>query len=197
MSMRSSDTFVRTISIFATASWLLVIAGCGMNALVTRDSGTGQKLVYGSLERAVSHIDVSKYAEGKIAVNLFTQTDSGTRLFVEKYLIDRLKEKGLNIVQEEAEADRVMDVFVPVLGLNHGETLIGLPSIPSPIFGVSTPEVAFYKASRNLGKTEILVYTFDARSGEFISKSKVHSGSTYYNNHKVLLFINFTRTDLK
>jgi len=43
-----------------------------MTALVTKESGLGQKLVYRSLERAVNDLDVTGYGEGKIAVNLYT-----------------------------------------------------------------------------------------------------------------------------
>ena len=175
---------------------LLMLSGCGMSALVTKESNLGQKLVYRSLERAVNDLDVREYGEGRIAVNLYTQTGDGSQVFAREYVVDRLKERGLHIVSDESQADRILDVFISVLGIDVGETLFGLPSIPVTLYGLTTPELALYKSSRNQGEAEIQVYTFDARTGDFIGKTRTFSGDTYYNRHRVLFFINFTKTDL-
>jgi hypothetical protein len=98
-----------------------------MTALVTKESGLGQKLVYRSLERAVNDLDVTGYGEGKIAVNLYTQNGDGSQVFAREYVINRLKERGLHIVSDESQPDRILDVFISVLGINTDETLLGLP----------------------------------------------------------------------
>ncbi len=175
---------------------LLMLWGCGTSMLITRESALGQELVYRSLERAVNDLDVEGYGDGKITVNLYVQSDDGIQTFARKYVIDRLKERGLHIVSDESQADRILDVFISVLGINAGEGLLGLPSIPVTLYGLATPELALYKSTRNEGQAEIQVYTFDARSGDFISKSKAFAGSSFYTRYRVLLFINFTKTNL-
>ncbi len=167
-----------------------------MSVLVTKESGLGQKLVFRSLERALNDLDVEGLAESKIAVNVHTQTNHGVRLFAREYVVDRLKERGLKIVSDESQADRVLDVFISVLGIDGGETLVGLPSIPISPYGLTTPELALYKSSRYQGETEVQVYTFDGGTGDFIGKTRTSTGGSYYRRERILLFINYTKTDL-
>ena len=186
----------RTQTLAVLGALLLMLSGCGANVMVTKESALGQELIYRSVERAVSDLDVKAYGEGKIAVKLNTQSGDGSQVFAREYVVARLKEQGLHIVSDESQADLVLDMFIPVLGIDGSETLFGLPSIPVTLYGLTTPELALYKSSRNQGQAEIQVYAFDARTGDFISKSQTFSGSAYYNRHRLLLFINFTKTDL-
>lgn len=186
----------RALTLAVMGVLLLTLSGCGTTALVTKDSGLGQIIVYRSLERAVNDLDVTGYGEGKIAVNVYTQNGDGSQVFARDYVIDRLKERGLQIVSAESQADRTLDVFISVLGINTGETLLGLPSIPVTLYGLTTPELALYKSTSSEGQAAIQVYTFDSRTGEFVGKTRTFSGSAHYTRQRVLLFINFTRTDL-
>jgi hypothetical protein len=192
--MDSLKSYPRTVAVWGAL--LVMLAGCGVSELVTKETALGQELLYRSLERAVNDLDVKAYTEGKIAVNLYTQTGDGLQVFAKEYLVDRLKERGLQIVPDRSQADRVLDVFIWTLGIDTDQALIGLPSLPVPLYGLSTPELALYKSLRNQGKADIQVYCFDARSGEFIGKTPDFSGSAHHTEHRLLLFINFTRSDL-
>ena len=176
---------------------LLLLSGCAASKVVTRESGLGQELVYRSLERAVNELDVTSYGESKITVKLYTQTGHRLEEFSKEYVVARLKERGLHIVSNESEADDILEVFISVLGINEDGTLLGLPALPVSMYGLSTPELALYKSTRDEGQAEIQVYTFDARTGAFISKTGTLSGGAFVTKHRLLLFINFTRTDLE
>ena len=59
------------------------------------------------------------------------------------------------------------------------------------------PEISLFRDMRHSGRTELQVYTIDADSGKFLNKSRVAVGAAQYDDYKILLVINFTRSDIE
>lgn len=55
---------------------------------------------------------------------------------------------------------------------------------------------SLFKHERHSGHAEFQVYLIDADSGEFINKSPTMTGAAQYDDHTILLVINFTRNDI-
>jgi len=82
------------------------------------------------------------------------------------------------------------------VGVDRGETLLGIPAFTAPFVGMAVPEIALFKAVRNRGMTELKFYAFDQRSQDFLFKTPLAAGKSKYDDYKVLLVINFSLDDL-
>jgi hypothetical protein len=178
--------------------FLWLAAGCTVatQMSVTGRSGLEQQLLFRSLERAVAQLDIQRFPDGPITVELIALTDSGTQTFAEQFVRARLKERGLRVVAEEKDAKVKLQIFASMLGTDQNETLIGLPSLPTPV-GFSLPELAVYKVTQNQGRTELQTYAFHPQTGEFISEAPISFGRANYTQYKILAVINFTLNDLE
>jgi hypothetical protein len=189
-------SILRVPIIAATAFFCVLIASCAVSTRITPDSGVGQQLLFRSLERAVAGLDGSRFNANQVAVDVFTLSDDRTRIFAREFLIARSKEQGLHIVPYNEGADLRFVVFLSVFGLDEDETLLGLPAFVAPLVGVTVPELAAYKSARNRGVAEVQLYAFDGRTGEFAGKTPVSVGRAMYDQHKALIVVNFTRSDI-
>jgi hypothetical protein len=192
----NSGSVLRILAMSSMAIFCILIAGCAVSTRVTPDSGVGQQLLFRSLERAVAGLDGSRFSANQVAVDVFTLSDDRTRTFAREFLIARLKEQGLHIVPYNEGADLRFVVFLSVFGLDEDETLLGLPAFVAPLMGVTVPELAAYKSARNRGVAEVQLYAFDGRTGEFAGKTPVSVGHAMYDQHKALIVVNFTRSDI-
>ena len=173
-------------------------AGCTVatHMSVTGRSGLEQRLLARSLERAVAQLYVQHFMNEPITVEVVTLTGPEIHTFAEQFVRARLKEQGFDVVAENKDATVQLQIFASTLGANHNETLVGLPSLPTPI-GFSLPELAVYKLTQDQGQAELQLYAFHSQTGEFMSKAPISVGNAQYNQHKILTVINFTRSDLE
>lgn len=192
----NSGSILRTLLLSAAIISCVLITGCAVSTRVTPDSGVGQQLLFRSLERAVAGLDGNRFDANQVTVDVFTLSDERTRIFAREFLIARLKERGLHIVPYGEGADLRFVVFLSVFGLDEDETLLGMPAFVAPLVGVAIPELAAYKSARNHGIAEVQLYAFDGRTGEFAGKTPVSIGRAMYDQHKALIVVNFTRSDI-
>jgi hypothetical protein len=175
-----------------------VLAGCAVSTQVTltKRSGLEQQLLVRALERAVAQLDPPRFAGRRVALELFALTRD--QAFAEAFVTARLERHGARVVPEGHEAELRLKVFASVWGVDHAETLVGLPAFETPLVGVGVPEIALFKSTRNRGYSEVQAYAFDGRTGAFIAEqSPVGIGLAKYNRYTVLILIRFTLTDIE
>jgi hypothetical protein len=114
--------------------------------------------------------------------------------FAREFVAAHLEARGVDVVESGAELR--LRVFASVLGLEQGETLVGLPALQVPVVSVPIPEIALFKWVRNRGHAEIQVHVYDARSGEFRQQLADGVGRSKFDEFTILVFIGFTVTDL-
>jgi hypothetical protein len=176
----------------------VVLAGCAVSTQVTltKRSGLEQQLLVRALERAVAQLDPPRFAGNRVALELFALTQD--RAFAEAFMAAQLERHGARVVPEGQAADLRLRVFSSVWGVDHAETLVGIPAFRTPGVDVGVPEVALFKSTRNRGYSEVQVYAFDGRTGEFVAgQSPVGLGRAKYNRYTVLILIRFTLTDIE
>jgi hypothetical protein len=76
------------------------------------------------------------------------------------------------------------------------ERALTAPSLTVPVLGLAMPEISLFRDMRHSGRTELQVYTIDADTGKFLNKSRTAVGAAQYDDYKILLVINFTRSDI-
>ena len=100
------------------------------------------------------------------------------------------------IVPDKAPADLRLKIFASVLGVDRGETLVGIPALLAPVANLPTPEIALFEWVRDRGHSEVQIFASDARSGRFLDVAPAGVGRAKYDEFTILLMISFTVDDL-
>jgi hypothetical protein len=176
--------------------WLLAASGCATprQPTVTQRSGVEQELLVRSLERAVAGLDVGRLFGRRIVLDLFALT--GDQAFAREFVTTRLQRRGLDIITDLTQADLRLKVFATVLGVDRGETLIGVPALQAPIVSIPIPEIALFKWVRHRGLAELQLYAYDPRTDQLVEDVPAALGRAKYDEFKVLLVIAFVVSDV-
>lgn len=179
----------------ASAALGLVLVGCSTQQLTLAErSAVEQELLVRSLERAVADLETTLLAGQRVTLELFGLTKD--QAFAKALLRARLEERGIDVVDDPAKAELEVRAFASVLGVDRGETLLGIPTVQVPVLAVPIPEIAFFKWTRNRGHTELQLYAFDRATGRFVARVPEGTGRSKLDEFTVLLVIGFTVSDL-
>lgn len=179
----------------ASAALGLVLVGCSTQQLtLTERSAVEQELLVRSLERAIADLETTSLAGRPVTLELFGLTKD--QAFAKALLRARLEERGIEVVDERARAELEVRAFASVLGVDRGETLLGIPTVQVPVLAVPIPEIAFFKWIRNRGHTEVQLYAFDRGTGRFVARVPLGTGRAKFDEFTILLVIGFTVSDL-
>ncbi|MDX1513661.1 MAG: hypothetical protein R3174_07950 [Gammaproteobacteria bacterium] len=180
-------------------AWL-VLTGCTQLSEIPRtQSAIEQQLLVRAIERSLEKVDTTAL-DGKtvfLEVSVNSSHDVMDAAFLENRIRAWLRERGVRLTEVAEGADAEVQVFAPVLGTDRGESLVGIPSVPIPLINIPTPEIALFKQVKNRGRSEVQLYEFEPKTGEFIRKTPVSVGESKYDNHLVLFFFKYTVSDIE
>ena len=165
-----------------------------MTPTATGRSTIEQRLLARSLERAVAQVDVSIFQGKRVFVDLVALTPD--QVYARAFVGAELRQRGVLIVDDVSTAEVRLLVLAPGLGVDQGETLIGIPATLVPLLGIPIPEIALFKWARHRGATEIKFYAYDSRDGQPFEVPPTALGRSKYDQFTVLLILRFTRHDL-
>jgi hypothetical protein len=170
------------------------VGGCSLTPTATGRSSIEQRLLARSLERAVAQIDISRFEGKRVYVDLvgLTPDQSYARVFV----IAELRQRGVVIVEDASTAEVRLQVLVPGLGVDWGETLVGVPETAVPLLSIPVLEIALFKWVRHRGMTEVTMYAWDNTSGRAFESNPSALGRSRYDQFTILLFFRFRSHDL-
>jgi hypothetical protein len=174
----------------------VLLSGCAISTQVTNTqrSTIEQRLLVGSLERALSTLDSQQFRGKTVSVDFYGLTPD--KEFAKELFIAWLQEQHVRVATDPNEAQLHLKVFASVLGVDRGQSFVGAPAFTVPLIGVVVPEIPFFKDVRNTGYSELNIYTLDAGSGEFLDKSPPAIGEARYDDYTILILIKFTSSDL-
>jgi hypothetical protein len=175
------------------ATVALAGAGCAMTPTTTVRSTIEQRLLARSLERALAQIDVSAFRGKHVFLDLAALTPDQT--WARTFVGAELRQRGVLIVGDASEAEVRILVVAAGLGVDQGETLIGLPATSIPVLSLALPEIALFKWTRHRGTTEIKFYASD-RDGHAFETAPTALGESRYSQFTILLIIRYTTDDL-
>jgi len=184
-----------TLAAVATMSGAALTAGgCTMTPTATGRSTIKQRLLARSLERAMAQIDVAMFQGRRVFVDLVALTPD--QAYARTFVTAELRQRGVPIVEDASAAEVRLLVLAPGLGVDQGETLVGIPATVVPLLGVPIPEIALFKWVRHRGTTEVKLYAYDSRDGRPFETAPTGVGRSKYYQFTVLLLVRFTRDDL-
>ena len=173
----------------------IALAGCGVTKItLTERSAVEQLLLVRSIDRAVARLDTTPLLGRHVSLELYALTRD--QWFAREYVMARLQERGVSFVADSAKADMQLKVFASALGVDRGETFLGIPAFTAPVLTVTIPEIALFKWVRNRGHTEVQTFIYDPRTDQFLTRVPDSVGRAKYDDFTVLLFFGFTMTDL-
>ena len=175
-----------------------MFTGCSHSLKMTYSNltATEQLLITRSVERAAEELNLEQFSGKKVFLEIHGIT--GNKDFVKDFLINQFEKKGITIVSEKSQAERIIKAFISSLGIDSSESLFGTPAFAMP-FGFSIPEIAIYKSMRNKGYSEIKLFAYDYNSEKnaFLPESSPSGiGESLYNVYTFLLFFTYTNTDV-
>ena len=174
-----------------------LLAGCAASTQISNTSRSSieQRLLVGSLERALAAMDIDKFKGKIVAVDFYGLTSD--KDFAKEFLIAWLQAHEVEMATDPKKAQLQLKVFAPVLAVDQGQSFVGSPSFTVPILGIQIPEVAVYKNIEHSGHAEVEIYAIDQDSGKFIDKSAPAIGETRYDDYTVLIVVHFTRSNIE
>jgi hypothetical protein len=186
-------------NLFAVAVLPLILAGCVTNRETdTPRTATEELLISDAADRAAQAITESMPSGSKLFLDTsnFEATDG-------KYAIAAIREALLRrndlLVDKKTAADEVVEIRSGALATNDHEVLVGVPSftVPVPLSGsFTTPKLALYDRTTQLGVAKFAAVATDAKSGALIAASAPQYGFSHSTKHIVLLFFSWTDNDL-
>jgi hypothetical protein len=183
---------------FFTFLTLFVLTGCTTRTTTApARSATEELLLSTSMDRALTNADLSIFAHQKVFVDQ-SYFDSYDSKYAVGTVRDALSRAGALLMDTVTTADVIVEARSGAISIDASSSLFGIPSmgIPIPLAGtVMTPEVAFYKASRQHAYSKIALLAYVRQTGAHVYSSGALDGKSY-NKYYDLLGASWRRTDI-
>ena len=194
MNFRNSVSAVYVPIIFA----VVFISGCTTNITTNPPrSATEQLLLSTAVDHAMTNADLTIFRDQKVFLDA-TYFDSYDPKYAIGTVRDALSRAGALLADDAKSAEVIIEVRAGALSIDNAETFFGIPSmgVPVPLSGpLQTPEVAFFKTSRQHSYAKIALLAYANRSKEHIYSSGSLDGLAHNDHHKILM-VSWLNTDL-
>jgi len=180
-------------SFFTVLLCVLNLSGCSptYESTKTPRTPTEQLLLTQSLQRTLIEAEVPISPGQTVAVETvgLTADQAFVTAFIEKWLA----REGLDLPKDGKEA-LMARVTLDAFGTLQDVTFFGIPQITAVVLTI--PEIAFYKAQKQLGMTRLSIDFIEKQTGRLIRSTPIFEGDAYFNKYTVFVFVNFSDTDL-
>jgi len=186
----------------ATAGMFLIAAGLmtgctTVKTTTTARSATEQLLLSTATDHAMQTTGLAMLAGHTVFVD-GTYFDSYDAKYVLGTIRDGLSRAGARLTDKLTNSAVVLEPRSGALAIDESETMFGIPAVtlPIPLSGpVQTPEIAFYKATKQLALAKFALLAQNRESAKLVYSSGPLAGKSYDHRFRVL-FISWHRTDI-
>lgn len=165
-----------------------------MQVTHTARSSIEQRLLVQSLDRALDKVDVQPFEGKTVGVEFFALTPD--KDFARELVVAWLQARRVKVISDVEKAEVRLKIFAPVLGVDQGQSFLGVPSVTVPVLGFTVPEIALFKSMNHQGYAALEVYSIDNPSGDFLKKSPRMVGEAQYNEYTVMILVHFNHNNL-
>jgi len=179
--------------LFAVLLCVVNLSGCSptYESTKTPRTPTEQLLLTQSLQRTLIEAEVPISPGQTVAVETVGLT--ADQAFVTAFIEKCLAREGLDLPKDGKEA-LMARVTLDAFGTLQDVTFFGIPQITAVVLTI--PEIAFYKAQKQLGMTRLSIDFIEKQTGRLIRSTPIFEGDAYFNKYTVFVFVNFSDTDL-
>lgn len=174
-------------------------SGCVQTNLTSpARAGMEQLLLSTAADRAWHTVSLAPFTNKAVYVstNYFEGYDAKYALGTAR---DMLSQAGARLVDEEAEADIIVEPRSGALSIDGSDSLIGIPTagLPIPLAGnISIPEVALFKSEKQFSVAKFALLAYMRDSGEHFFSSGPMVGDAFTKYYRFLWVISYTSTDV-
>ena len=179
-----------------------VLAGC---SAVQQSTGTPrsvieQMLLSQAIERGLDQAVLPLPPETPLsleAIGLDSHPGSDNnsdKRFTKGLIESWLRSQGF-LVSRGAKGVKIR-VVIRALGTQQAENFFGIPPISSVVIPFALPELALFKASRQMSIARFRMEVIDQKSGRLIYMTPSYEGDAYLNQYVLLFGFTFRMTDL-
>lgn len=188
----------------------ILLAGCTtVHVTEPTQTATEQLLITRAVDDAVEKMDVSFVSGARIFVDTdYVDQARDRNVQFARYMMsavrDRLLRAGGLISDDRATADVIVELRSGGQSVDHNTLLIGIPSIPIPLFlllpttnTVTLPELALFKRDRQTGVAKLAVTAYRQSTGALAGSSGPSFGSSNHTDRVILLVIEDINSDIE
>lgn len=185
---------------FGALGALAVIWLCGCVSVKQTDparTATEQLLLSTAADRATQEMDLSQFAHKKVFLDA-SYFDSYDPKYAIGTIRDALSRAGALLVADSKSSEITIEPRSGALSTDDRTFLVGLPSLglPIPLAGtVTTPEIAFYKSSKQYSTAKFVMLAYATGSREHIYSSEDMVGRAH-DNYFHIFFVPLHKTDV-
>ena len=179
---------------------MAVLLGGGCVSIRQTDparTATEQLLLSTAADRATEEMELAQFAHKKVWVDA-SYFDSYDQKYAVGTIRDALSRAGALLVADSKSSEITIEPRSGALATDDRTLLVGLPSLglPIPLTGtVSTPEIAFYKSSKQYSTAKIVLLAYSTSSREHIYSSGDMVGRAH-DNYFHIFFVPLHKTDV-
>jgi hypothetical protein len=180
----------------------LAVAGCATQRQVDPPrTATEELLVTRAVDRSVAHLQAVFPPGSKVFLDTAYFDTDGVVLpkYTEGAVRDQLLRLGVAMVDDRKTADVVVELRTGAQSIDFSNFLIGIPSVPLPIpFAgtLQTPEIAFFKITRQTGVSKLALTAWSEKSGGLVASTGPQYGASLKKD-LVVLFVSWSDSDVK
>ena len=159
-----------------------------------------QMLLNQALERGLDQVVLplspeTAFSLDAIALDVHPATGMNSDKGFAKGKVDSwLRSRGFRILRDKTGFK--VRMVIEVLGTQQSENFLGIPPISSSVIPFALPELALYKASRQMSLARFKLEIFDQDSGRLVHATPFYQGIAYLNQYVLLFGFTFRTTDL-
>jgi len=187
-------------SVFALLMVCAALAGCTTaRSTAPLRTASEQLLISAAADRAAAQLSLGIPKGTKIFVDTryFQGYDDGYAIAA---IRTQMLKSGLELVDDRALAEAVIQVSAGALSTDQKSLLIGIPQLTVPYYpagnSVTVPEIAIFKQAEEKGVAKFVATGYDAKTGKLLSTTDPRYGFAHNTNHTVLLFFSWASGDV-
>lgn len=174
----------------------MLLAGC-TSIRVTSPTRSSQELLLISTaaDRAAEALaaQVPSNLTAYLDMSGFAAQDAA---YGEAAIKDALLRHGVRLVADLGKADAVILPRTGDLSTDERQTLLGIPSLPTPFMTTPLPPLSLYQESEAKGIAKFAATVYDPKTGKLIVSTNPAYGFSHENDGTVLFFITWRKNDM-
>ncbi len=178
----------------------IALAGCTtIKETNPARTATEELLISTAADRAAAKLalQIPKNAKTFVDASYFEGTDSK---YATGAIRGSLLQQGVKLADDKKTADIIIEIRAGALSTDQKETLVGIPSFTVPVpfasSGLTTPEIAFYKAEEQKGVAKFAANAYNAQGwGLGTPQQDAEYGYSHNTKHTVLIFFSWDDND--
>lgn len=192
------QSFRAALAVLVLPAACLAFTGCTATDVSNRPrTGFEQLLMSTATDNALQAVEIPEVRNETVYVD-GRYLDSYDEPYVLGSIRALLSRNGAMLQDERENADVIVEPRSGALGIDHSESLVGIPKFPIIIPAVGTfetPELSLYSSTKedSVSKIALLAYR---RDGSHVFSREDLVGKSHLHQYKILLFVNVNFTDI-